>query len=144
MSRNSCPRVSSEQSGTVHHLYVYFAKASAETRITLYSPEKCVESHLLAALKAHPLKSQWKPGRYRNVVHTSLRASRHRGAAHRHKALPCWLEERGGDTIAHQKMGILGLCARVTYEIIFLQTRISLPGGEHAKIYKVALGIFPS
>jgi hypothetical protein len=142
VSQNSCPRVSSEQSILLCTPPIYiFAKASAETRTTQNSPEECMESHLLAALQAHPLQSQWKPGRYCNGnLSTPLRANlcRHRGVAHRHKATPRWLEERGGGTrhtIAHQKMGILRLCARVTEGMIVLQLQISLPGGEHARIY---------
>ena len=70
-----------------------FAKASAETRTPQNSPGECVESHLLAALQAHPLKSQWKPGGYRNdnlstPLHATLSLSRHRGVARRHKAWP--------------------------------------------------------
>jgi len=112
VSQNSCPSVSSEQSILLCTPPIYiFAKASAETRTTQDSPEQCVESHLLAALQAHPLQSQWKPGRYCNGnLSTPLRANlcRHRGVAHRHKATPRWLEERGGGTrhtIAHQKKG---------------------------------------
>lgn len=132
-------------------MYIFFAKASAETRTTQNSTEECVESHLLAALQAHPLQSQWKPGRYCNDdLSTPLRANlcRHRGVAHCHKATPRWLEERGGGTchtIAHQKMGILQLCARVTSGMIVLQLQISLPGGDlNARIYKVAIGFFPT
>jgi len=96
---NVCPKILAHESTyelrTKHYcappIYI-FAKASAETRTTQNSTEECMESHLLAALQAHPVKSQWKPSRYRNDhLSTPLCANLpgHRGVAHRHKASPC-------------------------------------------------------